>query len=86
MVETDFYKDMKTNPKLNANVRNLPYVLKAFGVPIDVVGRFFVKIAEQVPGKITGKNYSILSGRRLIRGIGLMMWYRLTRKIESAKY
>jgi NAD(P)-dependent dehydrogenase (short-subunit alcohol dehydrogenase family) len=86
MVETDFYNNMKTSPKLDADVRNLPYVLKAFGVPIDVVGRFFVKIIEQVPGRVTGKSYSILRGRRLIRGIGLMMWYRLTRKIESTTY
>jgi NAD(P)-dependent dehydrogenase (short-subunit alcohol dehydrogenase family) len=86
MVETDFYKNMKTSPKLDADVRNLPYVLKAFGVPIDVVGCFFVKIIEQVPGRVTGKSYSILRGRRLIRGIGLMMWYRLTRKIESTTY
>ena len=75
---------MKTSPKLDASTRNLPYVLKAFGVPIEDVGRFFVQIAEQVPGRVTGKNYSLLSGWRLIRAIGLMMWYRVTRKIESA--
>lgn len=86
MVATDFYKDMKTSPKLDASVRNLPYVLKAFGVPIEDVGRFFVQIAAQEPGRKTGKNYSLLRGWRLIRAIGLMMWYRLTRKIESTKY
>ena len=83
MVATDFYKDMKTSPKLAASAKNLPYVLKAFGVPIDDVGRFFVQIAAQVPGKVTGKNYSLMKGRRLIRAIGLMMWYRATRKIRS---
>ena len=83
MVATDFYKEMKTSPKLESSARNLPYVLKAFGVPIDIVGHFFVKIAEQEPGRVTGKNYSLLSGWRLIRAIGLMIWYRVTRKIES---
>jgi NAD(P)-dependent dehydrogenase (short-subunit alcohol dehydrogenase family) len=83
MVATNFYKDMKTSPKLAASAKDLPYVLKAFGVPIDVVGRFFVQIAAQKPGKVTGKNYSLLSGWRLIRAIGLLMWYRATRKIKS---
>jgi NAD(P)-dependent dehydrogenase (short-subunit alcohol dehydrogenase family) len=83
MVATDFYKDMKTSSKLATSAKDLPYVLKAFGVPIDVVGRFFVQIAAQEPGKVTGKNYSLLSGWRLIRAIVLLMWYRATRKIKS---
>ncbi len=83
MVATDFYKDMKTSPKLAASIQNLPYVLKAFGVPTDIVGRFFVKIAAQEPGKVTGKTYSILSGWRLIRAIVLMMWYQATGKIKK---
>lgn len=83
MVATDFYKDMKTSSKLATSAKDLPYVLKAFGVPIDVVRRFFVQIAAQEPGKVTGKNYSLLSGWRLIRAIVLLMWYRATRKIKS---
>ncbi len=47
MVATDFYKDMKTSPELAASIQSLPYVLKAFGVPTDIVGCFFVKIAVQ---------------------------------------
>lgn len=84
MVETDFYKNIKTSPDLAASVESLPYVLKAFGVPAGVVGRFFVKIAAQKPGEVTGKNYSVLSGPRLIRGIGLMMWYRATGKVKTS--
>ena len=83
MVATDFYKNMKTSPELAASIQSLPYVLKAFGVPIDIVGRFFVKIAAQKPGKVTGKTYSILSGWRLIRAISLMIWYRATGKIKK---
>jgi NAD(P)-dependent dehydrogenase (short-subunit alcohol dehydrogenase family) len=81
MVATDFYRDIKTSPKLAASAQNVPYALKAFGVPLDIVGRFIVQIAAQEPGKVTGKNYSLLRGWRLIRGIGLMMWYRATGKI-----
>ena len=83
MVATDFYRDMKISPELTASIQNLPYVLKAFGVPVDIVGRFFVKIAAQEPGKVTGKTYSILGGWRLIRGILLMIWYRASGKIRK---
>ncbi len=83
MVETDFYKDVKTSPKLAATTKNIPYVLKAFGVPIDLVARFFVEIAAQEPGKVTGKSYSLLGKWGLIKGIALMTWYRATGKISS---
>ncbi len=83
MVATDFYKDMKTSPKLASNTKNIPYVLKAFGVPIESVGRSFVRIAAQESGKVSGKTYSLLSGWRLIRAMGLMAWYRVTGKIDS---
>jgi NAD(P)-dependent dehydrogenase (short-subunit alcohol dehydrogenase family) len=82
MVATDFYKDMKTSPKLTASAGSMPCVLKAFGVPITEVARFFVRIAAQEPGKSTGGNYSLLSGRRLVRAILLMMYYRLTGKVK----
>ena len=84
MVATDFYNDIKTSPDLAASTNSLPYVLKALGVPTDVVGRFFVRIAAQEPGIVTGKVYSVLSGARLIRGIMLLMWYRITGKIKTS--
>jgi len=83
MVATDFYKDTETSPDLTASAQTLPYVLNAVGVPIEVVGRSFVQIAAQEPGKVTGKIYSLLSGLRLIRAIGLLTWYRATRKIQT---
>jgi NAD(P)-dependent dehydrogenase (short-subunit alcohol dehydrogenase family) len=82
MVATDFYKDMKTSPKLADNVQSIPFVLKAFGVPVSNVARFCVKIAAQEPGKLTGGNYSLLSRWRLVRGIWLMMYYRVTGKVK----
>ncbi len=85
MVETDFYKDMNASPKLAADAQNIPYVLRAVGVPKDVVGRFFAEIAAQEPGKVTGKSYSLLKGWRLPRAIALLMWYRATGKIGTAR-
>lgn len=82
MVETDFYQEIKTSPEGKAELKMLPYVLKAFGVPLATVGDFFVKLAAQEPGKVTGKSYSLLHGFRLFRGIALITWYRLTGKIR----
>ena len=83
MVATDLMVDVKTSPGLAPTTESLPYVLKAFGVPLDVVGRFVAEVAAQEPGRMTGKNYSILRGARLLRGIGLMMWYRATGKMKG---
>lgn len=82
MVETDFYNDIKVSPKLTKDLQNLPYALEAFGVPVEEVGKLCVGIAAQEPGKVTGKTYSLLRGTRLMRGIALMMWYRLSGKIK----
>ncbi|NLY90110.1 MAG: SDR family oxidoreductase [Firmicutes bacterium] len=81
MVATGFYQNIKAGPEGRQQLAALPYVLKAFGVPPATVGEFFVRLAAQKPGKVTGKIYSLLSGFRLLRGIGLITWYRLTGKI-----
>jgi len=83
MVETDLIRVVETTPELEPLLESIPYVLKAFGVPIDVVGKAFVKIAAQKPGKVTGKNYSLLKGWRLFRGICLITWYRIAGKIKG---
>ena len=84
MVETDLLRDVKTSPKLADSSETLPYVLKAIGVKVDEVGRFVAGIAAQEPGKVTGKSYSVLKGPRLMRGIALLTWYRLTGKIKGS--
>lgn len=81
MVKTDFYNDIKVSPRLNEDLRRLPYALEAFSVPIEEVGESCADIITQEPGKETGKTYSLLRGKRLARGIGLMIWYRLSGKI-----
>ena len=83
MVETDFFRDIKTSPKLESITEELPYVLNAFGVSIDDVGRFIAGIAAQKPGKTTGKQYTLIKGWRLLRGIVLITWYRATSKLKS---
>lgn len=83
MVATDLYRDVKHSPQLANTVKSLPYVLRAVGVPVEEVGRLLVDIAAQQPGKETGKFYSLFKGRRLLRGIALLSWYRLTRRIKD---
>jgi NAD(P)-dependent dehydrogenase (short-subunit alcohol dehydrogenase family) len=83
MVATELTTDVKTSPKLSDATKTMPYVMKAIGVPVDVVGSFVAQIAAQEPGKATGKSYSVLKGKRLARGIALLTWYRLTGKIKS---
>ena len=85
MVETDFYKDMKISPSLKENMKSLPYILKAFGVSLDDVGKCVAKIASQKPGKRTGKLYSLLGRTKMIKGSFLMMWYGMTGKLRSTK-
>jgi len=82
MVKTDFYNDIKVSPKLNKDLQRLPYALEAFSVPIEEVGKSFADIVAQEPGKDTGKTYSLLRGKRLMRGIGLMICYRLSGKMK----
>jgi NAD(P)-dependent dehydrogenase (short-subunit alcohol dehydrogenase family) len=83
MVATDFFTEVETSERVADTAESLPYVLKAIGVPSDEVGRFVAKVAAQEPGKVTGKNYSVLKGARLARGIARLTWYRMTGKIKG---
>jgi len=58
MVKADFYHDIKVSSKLTKDLRNLPYALEAFGVPLEEVGKACADIITQKPGKVTGKTYS----------------------------
>ncbi len=81
MIDTDMLKNVKSGPKSNYEHATLKYVLNAFGVPVDIVGKSVASIISQEPGKKTGKVYSLLSGPRMIRGIALIMYYRMSKKI-----
>jgi NAD(P)-dependent dehydrogenase (short-subunit alcohol dehydrogenase family) len=83
MVLTDFYVDMKTSPRLVSTVDNWRYAMKAFGVPAEEVGREAVRVLALVPGRETGRIYSLLRGPRLARGIALVSWYGMSGKLKK---
>jgi len=83
MVATDFYRDVMPGRGLVAAAQSIPYVLKAVGVPVEEVGRLFVDIASQQPGRETGKVYSLFKGWRMMRGIAMLMWYRAAGKVKA---
>jgi NAD(P)-dependent dehydrogenase (short-subunit alcohol dehydrogenase family) len=85
MVATEILMDAAFSPALAHRARMLPYAMRAFGVPLDVVARKFVDVIAQEPGRVTGKVYSFLSGWRLVRGSLLMMTYGITGRLSRAR-
>jgi NAD(P)-dependent dehydrogenase (short-subunit alcohol dehydrogenase family) len=84
MVDTDFYgPDMQVSPLLEQSAKNIPMVLQAIGVPVEEVGRLAASIAEQEPGRVTGKVYSAARGARMMRGIAQMTWWRMRGRMSS---
>lgn len=83
MVETGFFKNLKVSPGLEARAKSIPYVLKAFGGPVEAVGEFIDDVADQKPGEKTGRQYSMIKGFRLIRGIILMTLFGMSGKLKS---
>jgi NAD(P)-dependent dehydrogenase (short-subunit alcohol dehydrogenase family) len=84
MVATDFFRDATNSPSMAGSIASLPYVLDAIGVPLEAVGRFFVPIIAQEPGRVTGKVYNVLARRRLWWGIAKLMVYRAQGKIPAS--
>ena len=82
MVETDFYRDIATSPGLEKEIAQMPYILRAFGIPVEAVGKTVAEIASQKPGKSTGKIYNLLTGGRLISAISKVLWFRICGKIK----
>jgi len=83
MVETDFYVDIETSPRLAATADNWRYALDAFGVPLREVGERTVPILAQEPGKKTGQIHNLIGGPRMARGIAQMIWLRTTGKMSA---
>jgi len=83
MVETDFYVDIETSPRLAATADNWRYALDAFGVPLAEVGARTVPILAQEPGKQTGQIHNLIGGPRMARGIAQMIWLRSTGKMSA---
>lgn len=81
MVRTDFYKTGRPE----GQPKSTEYVFRAVGVPSEAVGKMVARAAAQKPGKATGKTYSAISGWRLVRGMALLSWYRLTGKLKTSR-
>ena len=84
MVATDFYEDVQASPGLEGMVRDVPFALRAFGVSVEAVAQQVVEIARQEPGRLSGRNYSLLDARRMLRGGALMAYYRLAGKMSGS--
>lgn len=82
MVETDFYgPDMFVSPDLEVSARNIPWVLRAIGVPKRAVGELAAEIAAQEPGKTTGQVYRTVHGLAAMRGVARLISYRMSGRI-----
>ena len=83
MVATDFYRDIKTSPRLSATADNWRYALDAFGVPLDEAGRGAARILGMDPHPKNGRVYSMLGGTRTVKGIAKIIYYRASGKMSS---
>jgi NAD(P)-dependent dehydrogenase (short-subunit alcohol dehydrogenase family) len=82
MVATDFYRDIKTSPRLAATAGNVDLALNAFGVALDDVGTETAAFLADAAWRDTGRIVNLLAGRRLARGIALMSWYRINGRMK----
>jgi NAD(P)-dependent dehydrogenase (short-subunit alcohol dehydrogenase family) len=84
MVETDFYGPrMRVSPELEASARNIPWVLRAIGVPKREVGELAATIAAQTPGRETGRIHRTVRGLKTMRGVARLIGYRMSGRITD---
>ncbi len=83
MVATDFYRDIKTSPRLASTADHWRYALDAFGVPLDEVGRGAARVLGIEPHPKNGRIYSMLGGMRTARGVAKIMFYRASGRMSS---
>lgn len=81
MVDTDFYVDIKTSPRLEATKGNVRLALEAFGTPLEEVGTACADLVEARPGVTTGRIYPLLRMGHLIRGGAKMAWWGMTGRL-----
>jgi NAD(P)-dependent dehydrogenase (short-subunit alcohol dehydrogenase family) len=82
MVATDFYRNIKTSPRLEATAGNVHLALDAFGVTLDDVGAETAAFLSDAAWRGTGEIVNLLAGKRLARGIALMSWYRISGRMK----
>ena len=85
MVDTDFYRDIKTSPRLARTADNWRYALDAFGVPLEEAGEGAARVLGMEPHPKNGEIYSMLGGLRTARGVAKMIYYRATGKMASGR-
>jgi len=85
MVDTDFYRDIKTSPRLARTADNWRYALDAFGVPLEEAGAGAARVLGMDPHPKNGEIYSMLGGLRTARGIAKMIYYRASGKMSSGR-
>lgn len=83
MVATDFYRDIKTSPRLAATADNWRYALDAFGVSLDEAGAGAARVLGMEPRPKNGEIYSMLGGMRTARGVAKIIYYRASGKLKS---
>jgi len=84
MVDTDFYVDIKTSPRLEATAGNVRLALEAFGTPLAEVGAHAARLLAEEPGRRTGKVFAMLTPGRLATGGAKMAWWGMTGKMKRA--
>jgi len=85
MVDTDFYRDIKTSPRLASTSENWRYALDAFGVPLEEAGAGAARVLGMEPHPKNGEIYSMLGGLRTARGVAKIMYYRASGKMRSGR-
>lgn len=81
MVDTDFYRNLRVSPRLEAVKDNWRFALDAFGVSLPDVGAGAVRLLSQEPGRHSGRIVSMLTARKTIPGIAKMAWWGMTGKL-----
>ena len=84
MVDTDFYVDIKSSPRLESTKGNIRLALDAFGTPVAEVAERAVSLIAEDPGRQTGKVFPMLSPGKLIRGGAMMAWWGMTGRLKRA--
>jgi len=82
MVDTDFYVDMPTSPRLASTAGNVRLALDAFSTPVEDAAKYAVSLIAERPGVTTGRLYAMLSPLKLARGGAKMAWWGMTGKLK----
>lgn len=83
MVDTDFYVNIKTSPRLESTAGNVRLALEAFGTPLHEVGAAATAFLGEQPGRTSGKIHAMLTPGRVARGGLKMAWWGMTGRMAK---